>query len=265
MHYAVAGRWNPAASSGEGAADAIVITLGSLRVTNRRMTRPKPLLLLAYLAHEGPTDRERLARLFFPDAYDPRDALSTSLLRLGDLVDRGSGGDARVRALVAADSQGFLAAALEWDASLALTLYRGTFAQGHDRGLGPELEEWLFTTRELLASVARDLHVQVARSSAARDDRCAAWDHAQAAVKLTETHALEPLCTVRLLNDLSDAQYPVPGSWWRCLASEPVNILAEPLGGHEALVAKVGDESAQPPRGYRSAVGTSRASGAPHN
>jgi hypothetical protein len=265
MRYGVAGRWNSAASVSKGAAGATVITLGALRVTNRRLTRPKPLLLLAYLAHEGPTDRERLARLFFPDAHDPRDALSTSLGRLGDLVGRGGSGDERVEARVVADSHAFLAAALECDAPVALELYRGAFAQGHDRTLGPELEEWVLATRELLASVARDLHLQVARTSAARDDRCAAWDHAQAAVKLTEAHALEPTGTVRLLHDLANARYLVPDAWWRGLASEPADVLAERGAGQVASVAAAADERAAPPRGYRSAVGASRASAARHN
>lgn len=41
-----------------------VKTLGTLRLNGEKLTRPKPLLMVAYLAHEGPTDRDRLARLF---------------------------------------------------------------------------------------------------------------------------------------------------------------------------------------------------------
>lgn len=265
MDYAVAGRLGQAASAGGEATRATVITLGSLRVTDRRLTRPKPLLLLAYLAHEGPTDRERLARLFFHDAYDPRDALCTSLARLGDLVGRGSAGDARVEARVTADSQEFLAAALAYDPPTALVLYRGAFAEGHDRALGPELEEWVLSTRELLASVARDLHVQAARFSSARGDRPAAWTHAQAAVKLTEAHALDPTVTGGLLVDLVGSRYPVPEGWWRSLASEPVAVLPVPGRGQAAAADAPGDGRDASIPGYRSAVGAGRASGASHN
>ena len=57
-------------------------TLGRLRLEGTSLTRPKPLLLLAYLALEGPTPRTRLCRLFFDDAANPPDALGTTLRRL---------------------------------------------------------------------------------------------------------------------------------------------------------------------------------------
>lgn len=191
-----------------------IITLGSLRTSDGRVTRPKPLLLLAYLALEGPTDRERLARLFFSDANDPRDALSTTLVRLGDLIDRGLGGDERVSATVTSDAQAFMGRALRGDNG-ALELYCGPFVPGRDRGVGAELEEWILTMREQFASVARDLHLTAAKAATTRTDTVAAWRHAQKAVSLTEAHALDPATTGRLLGELADAGVPVPDCWWR--------------------------------------------------
>lgn len=198
-----------------------VLTLGTLRVPERRLTRPKPLLLLAYLALEGPTDRHRLAGLFFPDAADARDALSTTLARLHGLVDRGSTDDPRVSATVSTDSQEFLEAACLHDATGALALYKGPFAQGFDTAVGPEVEEWVLATRELLASVARDLYLRAGSAAADNADRHAAWRFAQSAVRLTETHTLDPAGTATLLRDLEALQLPVPDGWWRSLAQDP--------------------------------------------
>jgi len=54
------------------------------------LTRPKPLLLLAYLTLNGPTNRRELVETFFRDADDARDSLSTTLghLRRAGTVER---------------------------------------------------------------------------------------------------------------------------------------------------------------------------------
>jgi hypothetical protein len=57
-------------------------TLGELTLEGTPLRRPKPLLLLAYLALEGPTSRRTLAALFFGDVKDPRDSLSATLKHL---------------------------------------------------------------------------------------------------------------------------------------------------------------------------------------
>ncbi len=54
-------------------------TLGELALDGTPLHRPKPLLLLAYLAFEGATPRRRLAELFFGVTKDPADSLSTAL------------------------------------------------------------------------------------------------------------------------------------------------------------------------------------------
>jgi len=57
-------------------------TFGRLEVEGRVFRRPRGLLLLAYLAVEGPTARRTLARRFFPDATEPLKALGMTLTRL---------------------------------------------------------------------------------------------------------------------------------------------------------------------------------------
>lgn len=194
-------------------------TLGALHLVGSPVTRPKPLLLLAYLAHEGPTDRERLARLFFVSSRDPRDALSTTLRRLGNLVEEAAEMDGRLQALVTTDALDFQRHAIAVEPQVALGRYRGSFLQGSPIGCGVELEEWIVTTREHLASIARDLHLELARTALGRERTEAAWHHAKTAVGLTETFALEPAPTAKVLQQCSDAGLLVPDGWWRAMAA----------------------------------------------
>lgn len=167
-------------------------TLGTLHLTHSALTRPKPLLLLAFLAHEGPTDRERLARLFFPNTLDARDALSTTIRRLAGLVGTVSKTDVRLVSRVTTDAIEFQELALSGEPRAAIDRYQGPFLQGAAVQLEPELEEWVFTTRERLAVMARDLHLALAREGLRRRHQSSAWLHARAAARLTETLALDP-------------------------------------------------------------------------
>ena len=56
-------------------------TLGGLGLVGSGFTQPKPLLLLAYLALEGPQPRAFLAELFWPQG-ESRKSLSMALTRL---------------------------------------------------------------------------------------------------------------------------------------------------------------------------------------
>jgi hypothetical protein len=64
-------------------------TLGGLALQGASLTRPKPLVMLAYLTLNGPTTRRELADVFFPAADDARDSLSTGLghLRRAEVVE----------------------------------------------------------------------------------------------------------------------------------------------------------------------------------
>jgi len=59
-----------------------VITLGGLALEGAAFTRPKPLMLLAYLALEGRQERRQLAGLFWPHARDPLGSLTVALSQL---------------------------------------------------------------------------------------------------------------------------------------------------------------------------------------
>jgi hypothetical protein len=191
-------------------------TLGHLALPGGAVTRPKSLLLLAFLAHEGPSDRDRIARLFFPASRDPRDALCTALRRAGGLVVADGG---RLRTGVVTDALAFERAALETAPADALALYAGPFVQALTVDLGPELEEWVLVTRERLASLARDLHLAMARDALRRGHGTPAWRHVDAAAGITAAHALAPTPDDGVLRRMAGLGLPVPTTWFETLAT----------------------------------------------
>lgn len=142
-------------------------TLGALRLEGASLTRPKPLLKLAYLALNGPTSRRELADVFFRDADDPRDSLSTSLrhLRRAAVVDLLP--DDRVACRVPCDATELLADFDAYRFEAVLAAYDGPFLDGLDVDVGVDLEEWLFATREAVARRVRTAGLQRARTALA--------------------------------------------------------------------------------------------------
>ncbi|MBA2668501.1 MAG: hypothetical protein H0U69_15865 [Trueperaceae bacterium] len=211
-------------------------TLGALALDGGRITRPKPLLLLAYLALEGPTHRGRLAGLFFGGTRDPRDALTTTVRRLGDLVATVHDGDDRLVTAVTIDAAHFQRQALLLDPTAALRIYVGPFVQDGPRRVGPELEEWITSTRERLACVARDLHLAAVRRDLRRRRTLPAWTHAREAVALTEAFALDPRTTADVLQLVARAGLPVPDGWWSVATPSNSHASVPPhrTGGHGA-------------------------------
>jgi len=141
-------------------------TLGGLALEGSTLTRPKPLLVLAYLALEGPTPRRRLAESFFGDAADPRDSLSSALRhlrRVGAIDDRD--GDL-VETVVEADATVLLRAFDAFRYTTVWAAYTGAFLDGAGEGLGVEAEEWLVLTREAIADRVRSAGLHLARSAA---------------------------------------------------------------------------------------------------
>src|SRR5690606_25440758 len=138
-------------------------TLGGLELSvpskDKPLRRPKPLLLLAYLAIEGPKERHHLAELFWPDAQRPLDSLRVALSQLrmaapGVLHEVSSpGAGATVATEVDCDAVDLLGALDASDSVQARELYAGEFLAGfYLKEMGAELEEWVLATREHLAS-----------------------------------------------------------------------------------------------------------------
>lgn len=158
-------------------------TLGGLRLDGSDIRRRKPLLVLAYLALDGPKNRRQLADLFWQDAKDPRDVLSTTIRRLnkGGQVVRVSN-DGHVSTEVRCDAAEFEKAAGSLPHLALIDLYTGTFLDGVDLNLGEEIEEWLYNTRERLSDIYRNANVQVATDSFEAKDLSAAALHAERAL-----------------------------------------------------------------------------------
>lgn len=161
-------------------------TLGGLALLGGSLRRPKPLLLLTYLALAGPQPRRRLAELFFHATRDPLNSLSRALSHLRNGAPGTADGDATtVWAEIGSDANDvaeLLTAGRDHDAVAA---YRGAFLWGAEgSGLSPELEEWIYLTREQLARKVRSAQLRLAEHAAAEGRTGAAARHAASAYAL---------------------------------------------------------------------------------
>ncbi|MBW7915117.1 MAG: hypothetical protein H3C53_00310 [Trueperaceae bacterium] len=155
-----------------GRGGVVLNTLGGLALAGAEFGRPKPLLVLAFLALEGPQDTRYLAELAWPLARDPRQSLTVALSQLDaavpGLVERGG---ARVSTLVDCDALQLAETAAGLDWQRVARLYRGPFLAGVQlAGGGAELEEWLFATRERLALAAQGAMLELAEDGLAEGD-----------------------------------------------------------------------------------------------
>lgn len=140
-------------------------TLSGLRLEHTNFTRPKPLLLLAYLCIEGKKDKRFLAELFWPGASNHLNSLAKalSLLRQVGVVDND---DTHAWATVTSDANEFLTALEQHDLEKAVSLYQGSFLSGfYLPDWSVEVEEWLYTTREFLAARMREALLGLAEVS----------------------------------------------------------------------------------------------------
>ncbi len=173
-------------------------TLGGLALEGSALTRPKPLVVLAYLALEGPTPRRRLAELFFGDAVDPRDSLSTALrhLRSAAAIDEPPGDD-RIVSGVPSDAMRLLRSFDAYRYDEVVAAYKGPFLDGLEAELGVEAEEWAFSTRESIAGRVRAAALHRARSAL----RASRLDDARLAASLA--------CTLVEASDLEEDELGV--------------------------------------------------------
>ena len=165
----------------------LLLTLGGLKLNNCDFSRPKPLLLLTYLALEGPQDRGHIAELFFESGPRARSNLSMALTRLRKVVPEAIGADElRIWTSIEVETQRFLNALQQRKWLQALKLYRGPFLAGLQlSNLKEELEEWLYEKREYFASQVQEILLQVAEEEAAKGN------FIEAAKKTEEAYLLQ--------------------------------------------------------------------------
>ena len=161
-------------------------TLGGLALEGSSFSRRIPLLLLAYVVLEGPQERGFLSELFWPVAEDPRRALRVAASRLRRSVPgclESEGGwlrshlDCDVAKLRRQLEQGAV--------DPALRLYEGSFLPGlRLDSARAEVEEWVFGTRERLASDLQRALLVAAEDDLARGAVGAARSRAELAFTL---------------------------------------------------------------------------------
>ncbi len=177
-------------------------TLGSLKLSGGKLQTPKPLLLLTFLALEGPQERSYLAELFFTGNTRPRKNLSLTLTRLRQGAPGSvASDDARMWTEIAIDAQQFLTALDQGEYLKGLELYSGRFLSGVDpKDQSVELEEWIYATREFIANRVQEAHLALAERDAAQGRFDVAAEHAERAFRLAGTNP-EP-ATLRRLHTL---------------------------------------------------------------
>ncbi len=162
-------------------------TLGGLSLAGTSFTRPKPLLLLAFLALEGPQQRRHLAQLFYPTAANPHRSLASEISRLkkgaAGAVETDGG---RVWSEIGCDAQTLLTRLDANDLDRGLKLYAGRFLDGvFLKDWSAELEEWVYSKREELAGRMREAVLTVAEREAGDGDFKTAAQRAEAAYLLS--------------------------------------------------------------------------------
>ncbi len=180
--------------------DMLLHTLGGLELVSSSFARPKPLLLLCYLALEGAKERRYLAELFWQGATDPLNRLAVTLARLRK-ADPGiiNVDNERVWTELPTDAQGLLTAVEEGRYEEAVNLYRGPFLEGvYFEDWGSELEEWVYGTRDFLAGQVKVAQLVLGEAEAAKGRFRDAAKRAEAAVSVARTAGLEPSDITRL-------------------------------------------------------------------
>ncbi len=173
-------------------------TLSGLRLEHTNFSRPKPLLLLAYLCLEGKQEKRFLAELFWQGASNHLNSLAKALsqLRQVGVVDND---EVHAWATVSTDINDFLGAWERKDFEEAVTLYQSSFLSGfYLPDWSVEVEEWVYSTREYLAARMREALLELAERS---NDNKEATRYAERAYTLDVT--LEPDLIPRLYKFLS--------------------------------------------------------------
>jgi tetratricopeptide (TPR) repeat protein len=169
-------------------------TLGGLVLGGSNFTRVKPLILLSYLAVEGSKDRRYLSEFFWSGASDGLNSLSRALSQFRkDAPGTIEADEQRVWTNVESDVQEFLNAVEAKNFVGAVDLYQGPFLDGaYLQDWGEELEEWIYSTRETLATRAQEIFLQLAEDDAARGRFAESSKNAERAFELPGAPAPEP-------------------------------------------------------------------------
>jgi predicted ATPase len=174
-------------------------TLGGLALEGASFTRPKPLLLLAYLAVEGAQERQHLAELFWPRAKDGPKSLTVALSQLRSGAPGAVMADfERVWTTLPCDAVDLLDGFRRGERASALEHGHDAFLEGvRLPPVGVELEEWIHGTKEFIALHVHRVRLDEAERLAANGRFDEAARRALPAIELIEV-AAEPEDLARL-------------------------------------------------------------------
>jgi DNA-binding SARP family transcriptional activator len=163
-----------------------LILLGKLALEPSIFTRPKPLLLLAYLSMVWPRSRRDIAELFWQDSKDPMQGLRMALVQLNkEAPEAVQTDEKRVWTTLPSDLAELRDHLTKGELERGLGFYKGTFVEDFDmQDVGAELEEWIFQTRERVAEEVREALLNLAEKDAAKADYGKAASRAEAAYLL---------------------------------------------------------------------------------
>jgi predicted ATPase len=144
--------------------------LGGLGIESSSFNRPKPLLLLAYLAVEGSKEKRHLYELFWPEAADQATSLRMALSQLRKVdTDLFKSDERTVSTSLETDLSALQQAITERNADKLVELYKGEFLAGFSLpDWSSELEEWVYSTRDFIAARVKAAFLQIAEAEAAK-------------------------------------------------------------------------------------------------
>ncbi len=167
--------------------------LGKLELQETSFSRPKPLLLLCYLAIEGPQERRHIAELFWPEASDHMKSLSVALAQLRrDVPQIIEASSERLSTLIDTDVKALETAMAQGDIENVCKLYQGAFLEGfYLSNWSTELEEWVYAKREHLAHLTRQAILKFAEKKASERGYTIAAKYTELAYNLAGAPNLE--------------------------------------------------------------------------
>lgn len=150
-------------------------TLGGLTLEPGDFSRPKPLLLLAYLSVEGKKEKRHLYELFWADAANPANSLRVVSKLLREVSPELLSSDERTLSTqVESDIAALQTALVNQDSEKVAGLYQSGFLTEFSLpDWSIELEEWVGSTREFIAARVRGAFIREAETEAGRG----AFDH----------------------------------------------------------------------------------------
>jgi hypothetical protein len=180
-------------------------TLGRLALDDQKLSRPKTLSLLAYLALEGRKPRTHIRELFWGNASDAAASLRVVLQQLRNaktLLEE----QKNLACVIACDAARLLEKLDSGDDASAVTLYTGAFLDGVQFD-SAEFEEWVLQVREHLASRVIKSHLHLAQTAMQQADLPTAAQHAVSAHAISKTTPLEPNDALEILGILEDCSH----------------------------------------------------------